>query len=149
MVPVDRTCDIIKNKSQLSLGFAYLTSLINECGFPVEVWQRFPSCFLTKGIAKFLQKSGNQFGTLCTIDCMGLLDVDFNLQPCGVLNALSRKKRNKPVNFFQQNGDPISFVSFDREMAKIYNEKVKMRNKTCGPCVKWENACNMGCFLGV
>lgn len=149
VVSIDSTCDIIKNKSQLSLGFAYLVSFLNECGFPIEIWQRFPSCFLAEGIAKFLKESGNHFGTLCTIDCMGLLDVDFNLQPCGVLNVLSRKRGHEPVNFFQQNGSPISFVSFDREIAKIYNEKVKIRSGACGSCMKWGSTCNMGCFLGM
>jgi MoaA/NifB/PqqE/SkfB family radical SAM enzyme len=101
--------------------------------------QRVPYCFLLPKLKELLKIKTPQGYSL---ECLGMLDHNFNIYPCP-----QHHQEKNPKNMFSKN-DIISLGGYEKEIKRFYDLKNKeTENLKCQSCEYYKKGiCNTGCF---
>lgn len=126
--------NIFSKEEEIVKKWNYIVNYIqNILQMDYNIDHNIPKCYSTR-------INVNRNCNLCSINCSGLIDVDFYLRYCNQFEA-------RIINIMNED----SFVDYNivlSELKKTLKQKVtKNYEKKCFNCSEYGKSCNGGCFL--
>ena len=134
---LDCTANIFADRDMIVPIYEYVWDKCAEYGIMMGQDHLIPLCFLVGTKIPICKQ-----GSICSLDCAGLIDSDYNLKFCNQI-------QDTLGTLFMPDGSLLSPDSFRRILTNRYMIQLDINKKRgCEHCRMFDVYCTGGCFVG-